>query len=324
MTFASRIAITTNNTGENVKLFLFYIHFAQTFQTFSKIMRILTRSIKVQLLQLNSLLVGEVRCRQLANLAIIANPKQQQMQLQVQRKEFCHCSSSNMVKYLNQSEAINVDVDLFNEYKFSVDQLMELAGLSCAHAISKCFPADRFGRVLVCCGPGNNGGDGLVCARHLALMGYKPVIYYPKPTPKQLYENLAYQCQRMDICSIAECPSLETAGDSYDLIVDALFGFSFKPPVRPDFVPVVELLQQTKLPIASIDIPSGWDVEQGKLNDCDLEPTLLISLTAPKLCAKHFKGKHHYLGGRFVPPSLQQKYELNLPDYPGNELCVEL
>jgi len=70
--------------------------------------------------------------------------------------------------------------------------------------------------------------------------------------------------------------------------------------------------------IYSIDIPSGWDVEQGKLTDCDLEPTLLISLTAPKLCAKHFKGKYHYLGGRFVPPALQQKYELNLPDYPGN------
>ncbi|XP_030566057.1 NAD(P)H-hydrate epimerase isoform X2 [Drosophila novamexicana] len=229
-----------------------------------------------------------------------------------------------MLKYLNQSEAINVDLELFNEYKFSVDQLMELAGLSCAHAVAKCFPAKDFARVLVCCGPGNNGGDGLVCARHLALMGYTPAIYYPKPTPKPLYENLSHQCQRMEICSITECPRLEEAADRYDLIVDALFGFSFKPPVRADFVSVVELLQQTKLPIASVDIPSGWDVEQGKLNDCDLEPTLLISLTAPKLCAKHFKGKHHFLGGRFVPPALQRKYELNLPAYPGNELCLEL
>ncbi|KAM8718961.1 hypothetical protein ACLKA7_011633 [Drosophila subpalustris] len=228
------------------------------------------------------------------------------------------------MKYLNQNEAISVDQDLFNEYKFSVDQLMELAGLSCAHAVVKCFPADRYSRVLVCCGPGNNGGDGLVCARHLALLGYKCTTYYPKPTPKTLYENLAYQCKRMEICSIVECPTVEMSADGFDLIVDALFGFSFKPPVRADFVPVVELLQQTKLPIASVDIPSGWDVEQGKLQDCDLEPTLLISLTAPKLCAKHFKGKYHYLGGRFVPPALQRKYELNLPEYPGNELCVEI
>lgn len=47
------------------------------------------------------------------------------------------------MKYLNQQEAIDVDVELFNEYKFSVDQLMELAGLSCAHAVAKCYPVDQ-------------------------------------------------------------------------------------------------------------------------------------------------------------------------------------
>lgn len=41
------------------------------------------------------------------------------------------------VRHLNQEEAINVDLELFNEYQFSVDQLMELAGLSCAHAIAE-------------------------------------------------------------------------------------------------------------------------------------------------------------------------------------------
>lgn len=70
----------------------------------------------------------------------------------------------------SQEEAINVDLELFNEYGFSVDQLMELAGLSVASAIAKECPAvDGSNRVLVCCGPGNNGGDGLVAARHLKL-----------------------------------------------------------------------------------------------------------------------------------------------------------
>lgn len=60
----------------------------------------------------------------------------------------------NVMKFLNQQEAINIDIELFNEYKYSVDQLMELAGLSCAVAIHKCYSQGKK-RVLVCCGPGN-------------------------------------------------------------------------------------------------------------------------------------------------------------------------
>jgi NAD(P)H-hydrate epimerase len=51
---------------------------------------------------------------------------------------------------------------------------------------------------------------------------------------------------------------------------------------------------------------------------------MLISLTAPKMCAKLFRGKHHYLGGRFVPKTLEQKYELNLPVYPNTNCVVEI
>ncbi|XP_037812513.1 NAD(P)H-hydrate epimerase isoform X1 [Lucilia sericata] len=241
-----------------------------------------------------------------------------------QSKPLATTAGLNAMKYLNQTEAINVDQELFNEYKFSVDQLMELAGLSCAHAIAKCFDATKHKRVLVCCGPGNNGGDGLVCARHLTLMGYTPYIYYPKPTPNPLYENLTHQCKGMNIDFLTNCPEEGEVAKSFDLIVDALFGFSFKPPVRETFVPIVKVLQKTQVPIASIDIPSGWHVENGKNEPNDFEPTLLISLTAPKMCAQHFKGAYHYLGGRFVPPGLKAKYNLDLPEYPGTETCVKL
>uniref|UniRef100_A0A914YTH0 NAD(P)H-hydrate epimerase n=1 Tax=Panagrolaimus superbus TaxID=310955 RepID=A0A914YTH0_9BILA len=76
-------------------------------------------------------------------------------------------SSNNSIKYLGQEEAINIDKELFNEYGFSVDQLMELAGLSCAQAIYSFYPKPS--KCLIIVGPGNNGGDGIVCARHLKL-----------------------------------------------------------------------------------------------------------------------------------------------------------
>lgn len=114
--------------------------------------------------------------------------------------------------------------------------------------------------------------------------------------------------------------------NSYSLIIDALFGFSFKPPIREPFIKIMEDLLHTKTPIASIDIPSGWHVEEGPGEDLALKikPELLISLTAPKLCAKFFRGKNHYLGGRFVPPSLQEEYQLELPEYPGCETVVKI
>ncbi|KAJ8921835.1 hypothetical protein NQ315_008467 [Exocentrus adspersus] len=198
-------------------------------------------------------------------------------------------SPCNMVKYLGQQEAINIDQELFNEYRYSVDQLMELAGLSCATAIAKSYPKEQLeGKsVLVCCGPGNNGGDGLVCARHLKLFEYKPVVYYPKRTDKQLYNDLTHQVISMNI-PLTEClPEKASFEKEFGLIVDALFGFSFRPPVRDTFVPVISLMKTTSVPTASIDIPSGWDVEQGEPEDGGIKPELLISLTAPKkMCSK--------------------------------------
>lgn len=157
-----------------------------------------------------------------------------------------------MQKYLNQQEAINVDLELFNEYRFSVDQLMELAGLSCANAIARCYPLQYLAgkKILVCCGPGNNGGDGLVCARHLKLFGYEITVYYPKRTDKQLYHNLTHQCCTMNIPVIDCVPNACAAQCEYGLFVDALFGFSFKPPAKPEFVPILELMKNANIPIA--------------------------------------------------------------------------
>lgn len=87
------------------------------------------------------------------------------------------CLIMGRVFILNsQTEAITIDQELFNEYAFSVDQLMELAGLSVAVSVAKSYSdqASKESNVLVICGPGNNGGDGLVAARHLTLFVSTP------------------------------------------------------------------------------------------------------------------------------------------------------
>ncbi|KAF4041930.1 YjeF-related protein [Phytophthora infestans] len=240
-----------------------------------------------------------------------------------------------MTKYLGQREAQQFDEQLMSAaHGFSIHQLMELAGLSVAAAIGKQFPnteestatTGRFKRVLVVAGPGNNGGDALVAARHLVHFGYTLSILYPKRSAKPLFQGLVTQCEQLKIPFIEQIQDASAVDAAYDLILDGIFGFSFCGSIRPPFDHVVGTLQKCQTPIVSIDIPSGWHVEKGNENGVGLEPQMLISLTAPKLCAKFFTGpeKVHYVGGRFVPESLAQEFNLDLPEYPGVEQCVKL
>ncbi|BFZ25758.1 hypothetical protein BsWGS_28797 [Bradybaena similaris] len=246
-----------------------------------------------------------------------------------ERKEVEEEFDYSTMSYVSQEEAQQMEQELVNEYLFSLDQLTELAGYSCAVAIARCYPSEKLKKdhaaVLVCCGPGNNGGDGLVCARHLKLFGYKPTLFYPKQSNKPLFKALALQCERLDIPRLSFFPTdPQCIADSFNLVIDALFGLNFKPPVGPDFVTIVDsLIQiQDKVPICSIDIPSGWDVEKG--NPEGLQPVMLVSLAAPKQCVAQFSGQKHFLGGRFLPSGLAQKYGLRLPAYPGTDAVVEI
>lgn len=227
------------------------------------------------------------------------------------------------ITYLSSKIASDIDAELMGPLGFSTDQLMELAGLSVACAVAKEYPKESYSNVLVVCGPGNNGGDGLVAARHLFHFGYKPQIFYPKRTDRQLYKNLVIQLEHLSLPFLSALPTLSD-NTTFNLIIDAIFGFNFKGDIRPPFDSVITELKKSSLPLVSVDIPSGWDVDLGMVNkNMSLEPQMLVSLTAPKMCAKHFEGIH-YLGGRFVPPTIIKKYNLILPPYPGTEQCVLL
>ena len=166
---------------------------------------------------------------------------------------------------VGQDASVAIDQDLFES--FSVDSLMELAGLSVAEATLKSFPPGAHERVLVVVGPGNNGGDGLVAARHLRHFGYKEVaLFYPKQSDKPLFQHLLRQNQ--DLGNAVESlenpgaivPSTQADFDAaFDLVIDAVFGFSFRGTPREPFVQILELMSKTSLPVISVDVPSGYD-----------------------------------------------------------------
>ena len=129
--------------------------------------------------------------------------------------------------------------------------------------------------------------------------------------------------------------------------VDCVFGFSFNPEggVRAPFDDVLKQMGALGRPIVACDIPSGWDVENGrptKEGAIFVEPSTLVSLTAPKMCARFLNGqvddvakekreqqgkqaanagvpkqyKRHYLGGRFVHPELARSHGFEALAYP--------
>lgn len=242
--------------------------------------------------------------------------------------------SSHDVSFIDSDAAKAIDETLMSTPGFSIDQLMELAGLSVGIAANNFLTIDDMPshdqndiskspsdvkKVLLLCGPGNNGGDGLVAARHLKHFGYFPSVIYSKQSKGKLFANLVRQCEDLGIPvhhdaftseELTEYASVE----SFDLIVDALFGFSFSGPARAPFTEYISFMTDCKIPVLSVDVPSGWNIEDGDKYFTGFTPEAVISLTAPKQCMKSFGGTH-YVGGRFVPPNVQRMYELDLPDY---------
>ena len=65
------------------------------------------------------------------------------------------------------------------------------------------------------------------------------------------------QCEKMNITFLDEMPSSVHIDSTYEFVVDAIFGFSFKGNARPPFGDALSILERVKIPICSVDIPSG-------------------------------------------------------------------
>jgi len=89
------------------------------------------------------------------------------------------------------------------------------------------------------------------------LKGYNPSIFYPKRTDKPLYHALTTQCVKMGLSFVDSVPSSEEISRNCDVIVDALFGFSFQGPPRGDFAAIINNIVDSRVPVLSVDVPSG-------------------------------------------------------------------
>ncbi|SMN19789.1 similar to Saccharomyces cerevisiae YNL200C Putative protein of unknown function [Maudiozyma saulgeensis] len=242
------------------------------------------------------------------------------------------------LKVVSAKLAAEIDKELMGpKIGFTLEQLMELAGFSVAQAITRQFDLKKTvgekTNVFVIAGPGNNGGDGLVCARHLKLFGYNPIVYYPiRSNRTEFYKQLTKQLEffKVPILSGDDADSWKefVKADRTLCIVDAIFGFSFKPPLREPFQSIVNELHdlQKQIPIVSVDIPSGWDVDKGPVSEKYINPNVLVSLTVPKPCSELLDPKKttHYVGGRFIPRDFANKYGFEPFDYQSTDQILKL
>lgn len=242
---------------------------------------------------------------------------------------------------LNAAKAAALDKLLMSpEYGYTLEQLMELAGLSCALAINQQYGySDSSKRILIIAGPGNNGGDGLVCARHLKTMGWNPTVYYPNAevnyTKNPFYGNLVQTLEAMYdipvIKKVIEPKVFDGYTYGFDKVVDAIFGFSFKPPMKEGvYSEIIRTLvkNQGKFTLISVDSPSGWDVDKGPVDidaSVKLNPDMLISLTYPKNCSRFIKKEaRHLCGGNFVSKKVAKTFDMKKLNYEVNSMVVDI
>jgi NAD(P)H-hydrate epimerase len=155
-------------------------------------------------------------------------------------------------------------------------ELMERAGAGAAVAALRRFPdATRF---TVWCGTGANGGDGFVVARILHEAGRAVEVVLADAEAKvkgDARENL----DRVKELGIR----LAETGRSADVVVDALFGTGFRGAPRADAVRHIEEINSLRVPVLSLDVPSGVDASTGEVAGPAVEAEVTVTFHAPKV-----------------------------------------
>lgn len=170
---------------------------------------------------------------------------------------------------LSRSEVRELDRRAIEAFGVPGVVLMENAGRGAAELLMRLNPERR--PVVILCGPGNNGGDGFVIARHLDNAGW-PVKAWLVADAAKLSGDAAVNY------GVAESSGLvEGAAGALDgWVVDALFGTGLSRGLENPFAQHVAAINASNCPVLAIDIPSGLDCDTGE----PLGPTVRATHTA--------------------------------------------
>jgi ADP-dependent NAD(P)H-hydrate dehydratase / NAD(P)H-hydrate epimerase len=164
--------------------------------------------------------------------------------------------------------------------------LMENAGRAVADEVSRRFPDAE--TVTVLCGPGNNGGDGFVAARHLRERGYKVRLGF-NGDPACLPPDAAAMAKLWGEGREKLSADLLAGGD---VVVDALFGAGLARPIEGAFAELIDDVNASGLPVVAIDVPSGIDGTTGEVRGTVIEAVSTVTFF-------RLKPGHLLLPGRF-------------------------
>lgn len=179
-----------------------------------------------------------------------------------------------------------VDSVAVDRFRMNSLVLMENAGLACVRWLEARFSDPQ--RVVILCGNGNNGGDGLVIARHLQVLGWQCKCYAVGPVEKMSPDAAAnLQILNSDGAAVHwwladSRDTLERDMASAGVVIDAILGTGAKGDPRSPFDEWIELGNASKAFRVAIDIPTGVDGDSGKLNQPYFEAAATLTFVAKK------------------------------------------
>jgi NAD(P)H-hydrate epimerase len=168
------------------------------------------------------------------------------------------------------------------------EELMERAGYAVAKAAAEFLKKGDARSVLLFAGKGNNGGDAIVAARHLAGAGCHPTLILLCQREELQGDPLLHFQRLVSGVDVFEMPGVkqmqEIAAEAGPaVVVDGLLGTGLKSDVREPYASAIRFINQLQLPVVAIDIPSGIDSDTGAARGVCMRADVTVTMGLPKI-----------------------------------------